>query len=368
MGRLTRLRYIFNNYILAILLMALIVALDILSFIRIPLDAFILTLISQTIQNPSVVDSTFVVVLSIIVFLLPGLFFRFLNLHQSALGTVLAFASLCTGVGVALMRYNTFIPPLYPVISLIIGTFFGTSLQLVILSREKEFLKNAFSRYVSPIILNDIMHHPENLSLQVSERDVTVLFLDIRGFTTYTEDHNAKLVVKRLNELLDMVTEIITQNKGTVDKYIGDSVLAFWGAPNADHHQAKHAVSAALAIREAIETTTEFSVGIGINYGPAIVGNVGSSRRFAYTIIGDTVNTAARLERATRELDRTLLVSSAVLEKCREEEYICDSELLGTFKLKGRSKPLKVFALPMFKKLKAVSLRGLNASLPTAST
>lgn len=249
------------------------------------------------------------------------------------------------GWWVGVHQYNLMVPILYLGESLIVGLLVGIFLKMIYSSVEKDFLRAAFTQFVSEDMLRELLKDPNKLRLTSKEHDITVLFLDIRGFTSFSEKKSPAIVVTRLNELLDIVTKVIIQYDGTVDKYIGDAVMAMWGAPAADKKQATKACKAALEIREKIEKETDFDVGIGINYGHAIIGNIGSSKRFDYTAIGDTVNTASRIEGLTKSLGHNILISEAVMEKVKEEKGSFPADDLGQVLVKGKNQKLHVYGL-----------------------
>lgn len=260
---------------------------------------------------------------------------------------VLVFLLVCGGTAwwVVLTQHNLALPLLYMLFSFGVGTLVGVFLKMIFSSVEKDFLRAAFTQFVSEDMLKELLRDPNKLRLTGKEHDVTVLFLDIRGFTAFSEKKSPAIVVARLNELLDLVTHIIIKHDGTVDKYIGDAVMAIWGAPSADKKQATKACRAALEIKKKIEEETDFKVGIGINYGKAIVGNIGSSKRFDYTVIGDTVNTASRIEGLTKSLEQSIVVSDAVMKKVSDEKGSFEHVDLGQVLVKGKNQKLHVFGL-----------------------
>ncbi|NLF16041.1 MAG: adenylate/guanylate cyclase domain-containing protein [Lentisphaerae bacterium] len=215
--------------------------------------------------------------------------------------------------------------------------------------RRKRFLQGAFSRYVSEDVVAAIVAHPERLSLEGEERELTILFSDIRGFTGISERLSARQLSAFLNEYLSAMTEVIMARGGTVDKFIGDAIMAFWGAPLADAGHAPHAVAAALAMRRllaelqprwAARGLPPIDIGIGLNSGVVSVGNMGSSTRFSYTVMGDAVNLASRLEGLTRVYDTGMLISDATRRAigdafhCRPIDVVC---------VKGKLEPAALF-------------------------
>jgi len=287
--------------------------------------------------------------------LLGALFFVFLPLFLiGALGLRKGLtangASLAVFILFVVLVFNLLhlmLPILYWVIALVLGTLTAVLIKTILTGSEQRFLKQAFSQYVSKHVLQEILHDNKKLSLKGKTLDITVLFLDIRGFTSFSETKKPIEVVDKLNQLLSIVTEVILDHDGTVDKYIGDAVMAFWGAPLKDKRQTTHACQAALEIHRRIHLETNFKIGIGINYGEAVVGNVGSIKRFDYTAIGDTINLGARLESATKELGVEIVVSQAVVDKLLKEKSKSSLGLnkLRPIKVKGRKNQVQVYKL-----------------------
>ncbi len=218
---------------------------------------------------------------------------------------------------------------------------------------EKRRLREQFSRYVSPQAAAEILAHPEGLALAGQKRQVTILFADIRGFTGYAEKAEPTEVVALLNRYLDRMTSGVLANRGCLDKFIGDAVMAVFGAPVPGDDHALEALKAALAMREEIrrlreelaaEGRTPLEIGIGIHTGEAVVGNVGSQTRTEYTAVGDAVNVAARLEGQAGP--GQILVSEATrrLLPAAFAEGLA-FEPLGPVAIKGKALPVEVYAL-----------------------
>jgi len=207
---------------------------------------------------------------------------------------------------------------LFPVIPLSLTYILYEVYRNIVVERKSKFLRSAFSSYVSPDVVNEIIINPEKLRLGGDRRKVTLLFSDIRGFTSLSEKIDAEQLVTLLNEYLSPMTEIVMNNKGTLDKFIGDAVMAIYGAPIKQDAQAYQAcISAIQMINRLKEINEEWTIrnlpnidiGIGINTGEAVVGNMGADIRFDYTAIGDTVNLAARLEGQTKFYGTKIIIS-----------------------------------------------------------
>jgi adenylate cyclase len=175
--------------------------------------------------------------------------------------------------------------------------------------REREQIRAAFGTYVDPEVAEHILR--EGTSLEGEEVEVTMMFIDIRGFTSFAERLSARQVVATLNRLFELIVPIIQAHGGHVDKYVGDGLLAIYGAPQRrdDHADQALAASVEIATTVELEFKDELAIGIGLNSGPVVAGNVGGGGRLEFTVIGDAVNVAARIEAATRETGDAVLVS-----------------------------------------------------------
>ncbi|MBI2286484.1 MAG: adenylate/guanylate cyclase domain-containing protein [Nitrosomonadales bacterium] len=213
--------------------------------------------------------------------------------------------------------------------------------------RSREQAVQMFSRFVNPHVVKELIAHG-GLNRAGESRQITVLFSDIRGFTTLSERHTPQEIVALLNRYFSLQVEVIFRHGGSLDKFIGDAIMAFWGAPLDDAQHARHAVAAALEMAEVLQrfrqelgdSGTGFDVGIGIHSGPAVVGLIGSEQRREYTAIGDTVNLASRIEGLTKGVSR-ILVSRETMELCGDA---FDFQSFGSYKVKGREQEVELFA------------------------
>ena len=221
----------------------------------------------------------------------------------------------------------------------------------VLAARDKHWLRQAFSRYVSSSLVESMTSHPEQLRLGGEEVEATILFSDLVGFTSISEDLTPENLIHLLNEYFSTMTEIILNCKGTVDKYIGDAIMAFWGAPLPIIDHAEKACLAALAMKKAIaplqETWQErglppLGARLGLHTGQAIVGNVGSRDRFNYTVMGDTVNLASRLEGVNKIYGTSIIVSESTYQKAGTDFLFRELDLV---QVKGRLQPVTIYEL-----------------------
>ena len=220
---------------------------------------------------------------------------------------------------------------------------------------EKQRVTKTFERYVDPEIVKEILKEgTESLSLGGKTCDIAVLFVDVRGFTTMSERLSPEKVVFILNRYLTMASDCVEKNHGTLDKFVGDAMMAFWGAPLPQEDAIMNAVKTAMGIVEGAarvsdelkeEIGEELRVGVGVNFGPAVVGNMGAEKHMDYTAIGDTVNTAARLE--ANAPGGKVYISRAVADAL--EGRITYSSLGATIKLKGKADGFEVLELNSIK-------------------
>lgn len=205
-----------------------------------------------------------------------------------------------------------------------------------------------FGRFLDARVVKDLVESDNiNPAQQAESRQITVLFSDIRGFTTLSESHSPEYIVNLLNRYFTRQVEVIFRHGGTLDKFIGDCIMAFWGAPVNDPHHAQHAIAAALEMSQVLEEFRKeipelgehFDVGIGVHTGPAVVGFIGSQARLDYTVIGDTVNLASRIEGLTKGVSR-ILVSDSTTAACGDLYSFISH---GSHTVKGREQPVELF-------------------------
>ncbi|HCY39360.1 MAG TPA: hypothetical protein DHV02_05795 [Neisseriales bacterium] len=217
--------------------------------------------------------------------------------------------------------------------------------------RERERLLISFTRYVSQHIMESILKSEDQIKLSGERRKVTVLFSDIRNFTTFSEKHDPEQVVLLLNEYFSAMVEIIFRNQGILDKFLGDGIMVEFGVPLDDPHQESNAVKTAIEMREEVarlcakwasEGKPGIDIGIGIHTGFAVIGNIGSEKRVEYTAIGDAVNVAARIEQLTKELKTPILISETTVAAIREQ---FNFKALGPQAIRGRTETIDVYTL-----------------------
>jgi adenylate cyclase len=239
----------------------------------------------------------------------------------------------------------------YPILNLVL-TYLGiTGYRYMTEEREKKKVRGAFQYYLTPSVVEQMLKNPEKLKLGGEKKDLTVLFSDIRGFTSISERMAPESLVKFLNEYLTKMTDIVFKYDGLLDKYIGDALMAIWGAPLDQPDHARRACFTALEMVEELRVLQEkwaaegmprLDIGIGINAGPMVVGNMGSERRFNYTVMGDSVNLGSRLEGLNKLYGTNVIVSEMTYERVRDE--ILGREL-DSVRVKGKHQPVKIYEL-----------------------
>jgi len=252
-----------------------------------------------------------------------------------------------------------YIDLLYPLLALITGGGFNLAVMLLVVERRGKEIRRIFSNYVSPKIVERLIQEPERLRLGGERLTVTVLFSDIRGFTEMSEQVSPERVVSILNRYFSVVTKVILEYEGTIDKFVGDEVMAFWGAPLRQECHAELALSAAIEMKKRLENLSEeisrsgegisLDAGIGISTGEAVVGNIGvEGRKMDYTVIGDSVNLGARLEALTRDYGGDILISERTFLSLTPEylaglEKIAEVEELTGVRVKGKTEAVRVY-------------------------
>ncbi|MGQ9687831.1 MAG: CHASE2 domain-containing protein [Desulfobaccales bacterium] len=301
----------------------------------------------RTPANPFL--STLSIVLAI------GLIFGFLLPRLSAIGAIAITLLLAQGyLGLnylAFSWYGLHLEVFYPLLE-VAGVYTGITLQRFLAEeRERVRIKKAFQSYVAPEVVQQIIRHPEKLRLGGERRELSILFSDIRGFTSLSEDMAPEALVEVLHEFLDPMSEIIVKHGGTLDKYIGDAIMALFGAPLDLPDHSRRACRTALEMVQRLKVLDQewigrgrppLKIGIGINSGWVAVGNMGSSRLFDYTAIGDNVNLASRLEGLNKYYGTEILVSAATIGHLDNGLILREVDLV---KVKGREQAVAIYEL-----------------------
>lgn len=253
-------------------------------------------------------------------------------------------------------NYGYLMDPLYPTLSIVFIFILSAILTNLRTEMEKRQIRLAFGQYISPVVLEELTSDPRKLKLGGEVRELSVMFTDIRNFTTISESMDPGELIRMMNDFLTPMTSAVLDNRGTIDKYMGDAMMTFWNAPVDDPHHAVNACKAALEMVAALGPVNEelklraeaasrpfheLKAGIGIHSGRASVGNMGSKQRFAYSALGDTVNLASRLEGQTKAYGVSILFSG---ETRRQAQGFAAIEV-DLLTVKGRTEPERTYAL-----------------------
>ncbi len=243
---------------------------------------------------------------------------------------------------------NLILPLASPLLLIVLMFMLHMTYGFFIESRGKRQLANLFGHYIPPELVDEMSESPEEFSLDGENREMTVLFSDVRGFTTISEGMDPKQLTQLMNALLTPMTRVIHKNRGTIDKYMGDAIMSFWGAPLADSEHARHALYAAMEMMDELKIMQqdfrergwpEVNIGIGLNTGDMNVGNMGSEFRMAYTVLGDAVNLGSRLEGLTKNYGVNIIVSEST--KAAIPEFVFRE--LDLVRVKGKNEPVAIF-------------------------
>ncbi len=274
---------------------------------------------------------------------------------SAGLGLAIVFALAVAGL-LLFARAGYLFDPVYPALNAFLFSAGSATYLYRRAEQQRAEIRRAFSQYVAPSIVKELTQHPERLKLGGEVRDMTVLICDIRNFTTIAEGLSAEQLTAFINSFLTPLTDVIIENGGTIDKYMGDSIMAFWNAPIDDPEHARRACETALLMEAKMRdlnvgwraeaeaagrTFKEVAIGIGVNSGECCVGNLGSDRHFDYSAIGDTVNITSRLEGLTKVYGLALLTSDETVKRAPGFAFV----RVDTVRLKGRTTPSDIFTL-----------------------
>lgn len=288
----------------------------------------------------------------IVILLLAGLLLAFTLPALSPIwATILAAGVLLSGILFNLLLWQSanLVLPLASFLLLVSAIYvLNMSYGFFIESRGKRQLAGLFGQYVPPELVDEMAKDPNAFTLEGESREMTVLFSDVRGFTTISEGLDPKQLTQLMNEFLTPMTHIIHHSRGTIDKYMGDAIMAFWGAPLHDADHAGHALRAAMEMVQKLEDLhlqfkakgwPAINIGVGLNTGIMTVGNMGSEFRMAYTVMGDAVNLGSRLEGLTKNYGVHIIVSEFTREQAPDFIY----RELDVVRVKGKDKPVIIF-------------------------
>ena len=275
-----------------------------------------------------------------------------LEVASLAIVALLVFAVFEIAVR-SFMNDSTLINIVYPSLAVVLAYLGAAVYQYLAERQQKALIKNVFSKYISAAVVNELVANPEKAKLGGDRRELTVFFSDIAGFTTISEQFYTRPegLVELLNEYLDEMTGIVLKHEGTLDKYEGDAIMAFWGAPIPQKDHALRTCLASLDMQKRLaamrpkwkkEGRPALEVRIGINTGTMIVGNMGGRDRFDYTVIGDSVNLASRLEGANKQYGSKIMISDFTFQHVKGHVTVRELDLI---QVKGKTEPVKVWEL-----------------------
>ncbi|HQS14320.1 adenylate/guanylate cyclase domain-containing protein [Reyranella sp.] len=282
-------------------------------------------------------------------------------LPRLSAGRMAFVATILIGAGLvvpwlAYSQYHLLFDPIYPPVTLAAIYVGGTSLAFMRTERERAEIRGAFGMYLSPDIVEQLARNPSLLQLGGEQREITVMFTDVRGFTTISEQFDPQGLTRFMNRFLTPMTDLILARKGTIDKYMGDAIMAFWNAPLPVARHAAQACDAALAMQARLVVLNEewkteaeaegrkhipVNIGVGLNTGPASVGNFGSTQRFTYSCLGDDVNLASRLEGQCKTYGVGIIVGSKTCDAIADYATL-EIDLVT---VKGKTEPERIFVL-----------------------
>lgn len=313
-------------------------------------------MLTQTfLERPDYADGAEFLYLAVI-----GIVFVLL-LPRLGAGPMALVALIFVGVGIvapwlAFSQIRLLFDPIYPPVTLATIFIVGSAMSFMITEREKRQIRGAFNLYLSPDQVENVARNPKALQLGGEMRDLTVMFTDVRGFTTISEQFDPPGLTKFMNRFLTPMTDLIMAHHGTIDKYMGDAIMAFWNAPIAVPGHARSGCETALAMQASLkglnaqwkaEAEAEgrkhipVNIGVGVNTGPATVGNFGSTHRFTYSCLGDDVNLASRLEGQCKGYAVGIIIGS----KTRKEAQDLAAVELDLIQVKGKTEPERIFCL-----------------------
>jgi adenylate cyclase len=301
---------------------------------------------------------------NVLIIFISGIIFSILIVRLKALfGALLSFVFI--GALYLITNYfffekNLWIDLSYPGSNLVVTYFAITAYRYATEERYAKRIRGMFSSYVTERVVNELIKNPSLAKLGGERREITVMFSDVRGFTTFSEKHSPEQVVHILNEYLGEMTDIIFQWEGTLDKFVGDEIVAFWGAPLPQENHAELAVKCTLHMARRLnelqakwesEGRESLYAGFGINTGEVIVGNIGAEgKKMDYTVIGDNVNLGARVEGLTRKYKSDMIITEATLDKIRnliaeDKSWKIKVEGLDRVAVKGKAEPVAIYAV-----------------------
>jgi adenylate cyclase len=280
-----------------------------------------------------------------------GVFLHRVRAHWGALIAGALFMSVLVLGKILFEAQGVWMNLIYPSLNLAFIYLGVTGYRYMTEEKEKKKIRGAFQYYLTASVVEEMLKNPDKLKLGGEKKDLTVLFSDIRGFTSISERMTPEGLVKFLNEYLTKMTDLVFKYDGLLDKYMGDAIMAIWGAPLDQPDHVRRACLTALDMVEELHRlqkkwSTEglpfLNIGIGVNAGPMVVGNMGSDRRFDYTVMGDSVNLGSRLEGLNKTYGTNVIASEMTFDRVKEEFLARELDLV---RVKGKDQPVKIYEL-----------------------
>jgi len=313
------------------------------------------TVISNILQQSHLIKNKPLILFDLSLIIICGLCLsllipRFSPLWSGVIAAV-TLVFLCLFIQSTFSYLRIWVNAIYPVTTVFLVYFGITPFKYFTEEKEKRSIKTAFKQYVGSEFVEDLLKQPELLKLGGERRNLTVLFSDIRGFTALTEDMPPETMVALMNAFFSKMTDIILKNGGLIDKYIGDNIMAIFGAPIPQTDHAIRACTTALEMIEAIAQSQSnaeehgfppLGIGIGINSGPMVLGNMGSEKKFNYTVMGDNVNIAARIEKLNKRFATSIIITENTYQEAKDH-FACRA--IRSLRVKGKKQPLVIYEL-----------------------
>jgi adenylate cyclase len=313
------------------------------------------TVIDNILHQNFLIHSSLTIFADVCAIIFLGLIFAVLIPRlRPVTGMVAAFLMIAAFAGanfIAFSRFNIWFNLVYPILTMATIYLGITIYHYITEEREKKKIRGAFQYYLTSSVINEMLKDPDKLKLGGDKKDLSVLFSDIRGFTTISEKLTPEELVALLNEYLTVMTNKVFEHDGLLDKYMGDAIMAVFGAPLEQPDHARRACLTSLAMMEELHKLQEkwrkegrpaFDIGVGINSGDMVVGNMGSEMRFDYTVMGDMVNLGSRLEGINKEYGTNIIISEFTYANVKD--VMCCRELDGV-RVKGKNKPVQIYEL-----------------------
>lgn len=311
------------------------------------------TFLSNVLAHHLIIEPAYITpFLIIIMIVLPFLIYRYQNeVVKRVVLNLFAYLLIYAFIRYLFVTQMLYIDLFYPLLALMLSALVIEVTAFRLQENSERFLRNAFSNYLSKPLLEQLIKHPEGLKLGGEKKKLSILFSDIRGFTSISENMDPEKLTSLLNRYFTPMTQAVLENNGMLDKYIGDAVMAFYNAPISVKEHAKAACNTALAMRSALdklnkeflsEGLPQIRIGIGINTAEVVVGNMGSTQRFNYTIMGDGVNLASRIEGQTKNYGCMILISEMTRNELDESFLVREIEPV---QVKGKQEKVLLYEL-----------------------